>query len=121
MPEYVHSLKVAVCKMERTRRGGLKKSGDYVEVTYNRDDNYQQCVEKAVIALGWEYNVDDGCPCLCRTSGCRIVDQPIINDVGVQKAWTILSYINSVFSKNSHVKLGVALFEVNQSCKIYLA
>ena len=97
-------------QMERTRKGGLKRAGDYVEVSLNPDDNYHKCVCKAIHALRWEFEMEDSCPCLCHTSGCHMLDQP--NDAGVQKPWTISSYLNSLFSKNSHFKFAVALFEV---------
>ena len=42
--------------VERSRLRGLKKAGDYVEVTFSPDDNYLACVYKAVDVLGWKYD-----------------------------------------------------------------
>ena len=30
---------IGVCKMERSRKGGIKKAGDYFEVTLSADDS----------------------------------------------------------------------------------
>ena len=38
--------------MERTKKGGLRKVGDYVEVGYDSDDDYNQCVRDGGQA-GW--------------------------------------------------------------------
>lgn len=96
--------------MERSQKGGLRKCGDYVEVGFSGDDLYNTCVDKVINALDWEYGSLDGSPYLCRLSGSRILDKPIDNNV----PWTIRGYVESVFASMSHVKIGVALFEVCQ-------
>ena len=98
--------------MERTQKGGLKKCGDYVEVTFNGNEVYEAAVDKVVEALGWEYNPVNGSPYLCRLKGSRIIDKPIESD-GISMPWMISRYVHSVFISTSHVKLGVALFEVS--------
>ena len=98
--------------MERSQKGGLKKYGDYVEVTFNGDERYVTCVNKVIDALSWDYDPEDGTPYLCHLNGCRIMDKSIDND-GFDVPWTISRYLQSVFVSTSHVKLGVALFEVS--------
>ena len=34
--------------MERTQKGGLKKYGDYMEVTFSGDEVYETCVDKVI-------------------------------------------------------------------------
>ena len=102
--------------MERTQKGGLKKYGDYVEVTFSGDEDYEACISKVIDALSWEYNSDYGSPFLCRLNGSRIIDKPITDGEGASVPWTVSRYIQSVFVSTSHVKLGVALFEV--SCNL---
>ena len=99
--------------MERTRQRGLKKTSDYVEVTYLPDEKYLGCIHKALDALHWEYDQDDGIPSFCRLNGCTVMDQPL---PGSYTAWTIGSYVKSVYRNTTNVKLGVALFEVNNVC-----
>lgn len=94
--------------MERSRLRGLKKAGDYVEVTFSPDDDYLACVYKAVDVLGWKYDPSDGVPYLCRLNGCRIVNQSLATG-----SWTIGAYVKSVFKSTNNIKLGVALLEVS--------
>ena len=61
----------------KIKKGGLKKYGDYVEVTFSGDKVYETCVDKVIDALGWEYNPVDGSPYLCCLNGSRIIDIPI--------------------------------------------
>lgn len=95
--------------MERTRQKGLKKCSDYVEVSFLPDDKYLDCVHRAVEALEWDYDIDDGTPFLCRTSGCKILNQPLS---GSTEEWTIGSYLKSVYRSTNNAKLGIAIFEV---------
>ena len=97
--------------MERTRKRGLKKSGDYVEVAFSGEEIYDTYVNKVINALAWDYDPEEGSPYLCRLNGCRVVERPVTVD-GVAVPWTISRYLHSVFSSISHVKLGVALFQV---------
>ena len=63
---------------------------------------------KAVSAL----DPIDGCPCLCRISGCRVLDQPVLCNNGAERPWTISRYLCSVFVTSTNYKLEVALCEV---------
>ena len=40
-------MQIAMCEMERTRRGGLKKSSDYAELLVNSADTYVAVLMKA--------------------------------------------------------------------------
>ena len=100
---------IGVCKMERTRQKGLKKCSDYVEVSFLPNESYLDCVHKAVDALEWDYDPEDGVPSFCRTSGCKIMNQPL---PGTTEQWTIGTYLKSVYRSTNNAKLGVALFEV---------
>lgn len=97
--------------MERSRKGGIKKAGDYYEVALSVDDSYNKCVDKALHALSWEYDPSDGSPHLCRLNGCRIIDDGISID-GKLLPWTISRYLKSIGLKTHLVKLGIALFQV---------
>ena len=48
--------------MERSQKGGLKKYGDYVEVTFNGDDAYETCVNMVIDALSWKYDPQECTP-----------------------------------------------------------
>ena len=102
-----------MCKMERTRGRGLKKVGDYVEVTFNDNNDYELCVTKCVSALSWDYGVSDGFPNLCRLSGGRVLNKSIVCSDGVTRRWTIGTYLRAAFIKTSQYKLGLALFQVS--------
>lgn len=96
--------------MERTQKGGIRKVGDYYEVSLSGDDSYSQCVNKALNTLSLDYD-KEGCPCLCRLNGCRIVDDDL--NVGSRRLpWTLSNYIDAVGLKSHQIKLGIALFEV---------
>ena len=97
--------------MERSRKGGIKKAGDYYEVPLSGDDSYSQCVNKALNTLSWDYDTSEGYPCLCRLNGCRIIDDDL-NIGGRRLPWTVSNYINAIGLKSHQVKLGIALFEV---------
>lgn len=98
--------------MERSRKGGLKKYEDYVEVALSGEEDYDLCVQKALTSLKIEYDDEVYEPYICRTSGCKILNQPVIVD-GRELPWTILRYVRSVFRKTTtSIKLGIALLEV---------
>ena len=44
--------------MERTQKGGIRKAGDYYEVSLSGDDSYSQCVNKALNTLSLDYDKD---------------------------------------------------------------
>lgn len=102
-----------MCKMERTRGRGLRKVGDYVEVTFSDDNDYGQCVSKCVSALSWDYDTSDGFPNLCRLSGGRVLNKSIVTSDGVTMRWTLGTYLKTAFVKTSQYKLGLALFQVS--------
>ena len=96
--------------MERTSGRGLKKVGDYVEVTFSDDNDYELCVTKCVSALSWDYDASDGFPNL---SGGHVLSKSIVSSDGVTRRWTIGTYLKSAFIKTSQYKLGLALFQVS--------
>ena len=97
--------------MERSQKGGIKKAGDYFEVALAPDDSYQQCVQKALNCLSWEYDPSGGCPCLCRLNGCRVLDVRL-SVGGKLVPWTLSNYLKTIGLKPSSIKLGLALFQV---------
>lgn len=40
-------IQISFCKMERSRKGGLKRYNDYVEVALSGDEDYDLCMQKA--------------------------------------------------------------------------
>lgn len=97
--------------MERSNKGGIKKAGDNFEVALAPEDTYEQCVEKALNCLAWEYDPLDGMPCLCRLNGCRVLAKDVCL-AGKSLPWTISNYVNFIGAKPSNLKLGLALFQV---------
>ena len=86
---------------------GLKKVGDYVEVTFSDDNDYGQCVSKCMSAPS------DGFPNLCRLSGGRVLNKSIVTSDGVTMRWTLGTYLKTAFVKTSQYKLGLALLQVS--------
>ena len=104
---------ISFCKMVRGRKGGLAKVDDYVEISFSGDETYAECVHKAVQSLACEWEEEDGydVPQICRVSGTRVLDQPLlINDE--ECPWTISTYVKHTFHKQTQVKLGIGMFEV---------
>ena len=97
--------------MERSRKGGIKKAGDYYEVPLAENDSYSQCVNKAIHTLSWDYNSSEEHPCLCRLNGCRILDADV--SVGGRRLpWTLSNYVKAISLKTHQIRLGIAMFQV---------
>ena len=71
---------------------------------------HTQCLNKALNALSWDYE-SEGCPCLWRLNGCRIIDDDV-NVGGRRLPWTLSNYIKAVNLRTHLIKLGIALFQV---------
>ena len=109
----VFFFQISFCKMVRGRKGGLAKVDDYIEISFSGDETYAECVHKAVHSLACEWEDEDGydVPQICRVSGTRVLDQPLlINDE--ECPWTIATYVKHTFHKQTQVKLGIGMFEV---------
>ena len=97
--------------MSRTRKGGFKKNGDFVEVTVGANDSYQDVISKSCDGLGISADRETEIAVLLRMSGSRILDLPIDNGLKVTP-WTMLGYTENVLSKSTKVKFGIAFVEV---------
>ena len=92
-----------------------------MEVGFSVDDTYDMCVSKGVSALDLDFDRSNSYPCLFRVNGSRIIDQPVLSDDGIERRWTISSYLRTVFVSSSHHKLGLALLEVSLlTCTVYI-
>ena len=100
--------------MERTRRGGFKKSSDYVEVLVNSADSYAVVLMKACDVL----NLPSESAVLVRISGHKIPNQPLVVG-GSTYPWTIGRYAEHAFARSTSLKLGILCSEVNESVFIH--
>ncbi len=91
-------------------RGGLRKDGDFVEVTVNDTDPYHVVVEKACECLNLQFDSQHTL-FLAHVSGTRIRDAHINGGPGYSQPWTMGRYVRHSFSRNTNIKLGVVKVE----------
>ena len=89
----------------------MKKVDDYIELQFTGNEDYAQCVDKALNSLAVVCD-DSEEGCLFRLNGSRIIDQPINSSDGTEMPWTLMGYLETFFQKRSQFKLGVGVIEV---------
>ena len=98
--------------MEKSRKGGFIKDGDYIEVRLSKGATYEEMTAAAArsLELSLESTDFEGEPelTLFRTDGTIVPNQPIsLDDPARSVPWTLERYLKSVKKSAAQLKLGI--------------
>ena len=72
--------------MVRNRKGGMKRVDDCVKLKFSGTEDYAQRVAKALDSLSID-NQEEAC--LFRLNGSKVLNEPIIDDDGIERPWML--------------------------------
>ena len=98
--------------MVRNRKDGMKKVEDYVELKFSGTEDYSQCVDKALDSfMDLEESQEEAC--LLRLNGSKVLDNPIVDEDGIERPWMLARYLETAYKKQTQFKLGIGIIEVS--------
>ena len=86
----------------------MRKVDDYIELQFTGNEDYSQCVDKALNSFAVVYD-DSEEGCLFRLNGSKILDQPITSSDGTEMPWTLMGYLEAFFQLKEVPALNAAL------------
>ena len=99
--------------MARNRKGGMKKVDDYFELKFSGNEDYLQCVCKVLESLSIDIDDSHKEACLFRLNGSKVMNEPFVDEDGIERPWVLARYLESVCQKQAQYKLGVGIIEVS--------
>ena len=99
--------------MVRNRKGGMKKVEDYVKLKFSGTEDYSQCVDKALDSLTMDLEESQEEACLFRLNGSKVLDNPIVDEDGIERPWMLARYLETAYQKQTQFKLGIGIIEVS--------
>ena len=84
--------------MVRNRKGGMKED-DYVELKFSGTEDYSQCVNKALDSLSMDLEESQEEACLFRLNGFKVLDNPIVDEDGIERPWILARYLETAYQK----------------------